>query len=163
MAPQARIIEKRYTNPDEYATQPIIIHIKYEIPNYAIIGKNEILIKPILLSGIFRRAQPQLGMNTTADSKVYPFRDRCSRVVEIDEFIDLPEGYSLATANLSKKLVGDVASYQLQISESNSNIHFRQKASYSKRIYQANEWPNFREIVKAENTFINTPLVFKKN
>lgn len=162
MAPQARIIEKRYTNPDEYASQPIIISIKYEIPNYAVVGKNEILFKPLLLSGIFRRAQPQLGINTSAETKLYPFRDRCSRIVEIDEFIDLPEGYTLATPVLPKKLMGDAATYQLQIKELDNKLKLSQKSVYTKRIYEANEWPNFREVVKAENSFINTALIFKK-
>jgi hypothetical protein len=163
MAPQAQIIERSYTNPDEYQKQPILIKVRYRIPDYALAGKKEILFKPLLLSGLFRRAQPQLGFSTGLDERKYAFRDRCSRLVDITETIELPAGFTYINKEMPTRLLGDAAEVSTDIRQNGTLLSISQKASFSKRIYQPAEWPNFRDVVKAQNLLVDEPLVLKKN
>lgn len=162
MAPQAILLEKSYTNPDEYLKQPILIKVKYRIPAYALVGKKDILFKPLLVSGLFRRAQPQLSFNTSTDERKYAFRDRCSRLVDISETIELPEGFSYVEKELPMNLMGDAASIATQLKQNGTQLFITQKASYSKRVYEATEWANFKGVVQAQTKLLDEPLVLVK-
>jgi len=162
MHPRAKIIEKSYSNPDLYLEQPIIIHMMYSIPNYALIGDSNILFQPLLASGIFQRAQPQLGMNLDIDERIYPFRDRCSRKVEVEETIEIPEGFALLKPDYQINIIGDASSIKASMQTEGKRISISQVALYNKRIYQAEEWSNFKEVVKAQRKFKDSPLILKK-
>lgn len=162
MHPRAQIIEKYYSNPDLYSQQPITIRIVYRIPHYVLLGDSNIIFQPLLASGIFQRAQAQLGMNLDVEERAYPFRDRCSRKLQLVETIEIPTGYSAIEPTYYINIIGDAATIKASMQTQDNQITISQTASYNKRIYQADEWSNFKEVVKAQRKFKDYPLILKK-
>ncbi|KUK60286.1 MAG: hypothetical protein XD81_0302 [Bacteroidetes bacterium 38_7] len=162
MHPRAQIIEKYYSNPDLYLQQPITIRMVYRIPHYVLLGDSNIIFQPLLASGIFQRAQAQLGMNLDAEERAYPFRDRCSRKLQLVETIEIPTGYSAIEPTYYINIIGDAATIKASMQTQDNQITISQTASYNKRIYQADEWSNFKEVVKAQRKFKDYPLILKK-
>ena len=162
MHPRAQIIEKYYSNPDLYLQQPITIRIVYRIPHYVLLGDSNIIFQPLLASGIFQRAQAQLGMNLDVEERAYPFRDRCSRKLQLVETIEIPTGYSAIEPTYYINIIGDAATIKASMQIQDNQITISQTASYNKRIYQADEWSNFKEVVKAQRKFKDYPLILKK-
>ena len=160
--PAAIILEKSYTNPDDYLAQPISITIKYRIPGYAVAGPEGILFTPLLFNGLFMRAQPQLGMSKDITERKYAFRDRCSRLVEVEESIELPEGFAPTVLQDNVNLLGDAASFESYSKLTGNRLEIRHKAIYPKRIYEAGEWPNFRDVLKAQSWYMDNPLLLVK-
>ncbi|MDK2910434.1 MAG: hypothetical protein PWR20_2001 [Bacteroidales bacterium] len=160
--PAAVILEKSYTNPDDYLGQPISITIKYRIPGYAVAGNKGILFTPLLFNGLFMRAQPQLGMSIGISERKYAFRDRCSRWVEIEETIELPEGWQPQQLQQNVHLLGDAASFDGDASLKGNQLSIKHKAIYNKRIYEPGEWPNFRDVLKAQRWYMDNPLLLVK-
>lgn len=160
--PAAVILEKSYTNPDDYLGQPISITIKYRIPGYAVAGNKGILFTPLLFNGLFMRAQPQLGMSIGISERKYAFRDRCSRWVEIEETIELPEGWQPQQLQQNVQLLGDAASFDGNALLKGNQLSIKHKAVYNKRIYEPGEWPNFREVLKAQRWYMDNPLLLVK-
>lgn len=160
--PAAIILEKNYTHPDDYLSQPIEIRMKYRIPGYAVNGRTQMVFTPLLFNGLFMRAQPQLGMSIGISERQYPFRDRCSRLVDIEEIIELPEGFVPRNLQPSITTLGDAASFEGSARLDDKILTLRHKATYNKRIYEPAEWPNFREVLKAQRWYMDNPLVLEK-
>lgn len=89
--PNARLTKVTHTDNDKYLEQPVKITYEYEIPNYALVTENEILFTPPMAAGVFKSAMSHLYFNTSEESKEFGFRDRCSRLVEISEEVQLPK------------------------------------------------------------------------
>lgn len=163
MHPAAQIIEKKYTNPDKYLEQPIRIEISYRIPGYAVAGKNTLVFKPLLSAGLFARAQSHLGMTSGPEIRQYPFRDRCSKLIQIEESIEIPEGFGLASPDYRVRTLGDAAGINGNMELMGNQLNITQTVTFCKRIYEPGEWPNFRDVVKAQRRFMDAPLVLTKS
>lgn len=160
--PRAQILERSFTHPDDYLSQPIEIRVKYRIPGYAVNGKGQMVFTPLLFNGLFMRAQPQLGMSIGISERKYAFRDRCSRWVEIEETIELPEGWQPQQLQQNVQLLGDAASFDGNALLKGNQLSIKHKAVYNKRIYEPGEWPNFREVLKAQRWYMDNPLLLVK-
>jgi hypothetical protein len=101
-------------------------------------------------------------MNLDIDERIYPFRDRCSRKVEVEETIEIPEGFALLKPDYQINIIGDASSIKASMQTEGKRISISQVALYNKRIYQAEEWSNFKEVVKAQRKFKDSPLILKK-
>jgi hypothetical protein len=88
--PNAKMISVEYHDPYDYMAGPIHIKIKYEVPGYALSSGDLIFLKSFIANGFFKRAMSHLYANTGLETRKYPFRDRCSRLVELKETITLP-------------------------------------------------------------------------
>lgn len=82
--------------PKDYQTGPIRITFRYEIPDYALVGDRELLLKPMVMNNLYTSVLSFLRIDTGLEARQYGFRDACSRLVELDETIALPRGYRLA-------------------------------------------------------------------
>ena len=163
MHPMAEILESSYTNPVNYLEQPISITVRYRIPKYALTGKGEMIFKPLVHSGLFQRAQPQLGMNLNPEERAYPFRDRCSRSVTTEETIEFPEGFIPSEPEWKQTLIGDAARVEASHQTKQNTLVLKQQAQYYKRIYQPADWANFRDVVKTQRKYMDQPVILIKN
>ncbi len=159
-APFIKIIDIKYADPYDYLDAPLKIEVKYVIDDFAIINDDAIIFKPYLVSGIFKRALTHLYMNTDAEEKQYDFRDRCSRLVEINENIILPEGYNIK--NTDEHFNSDVASCSYFIKKKANALSVNLKLRTEKRLYDKAEWADFRKAVKLHKDLINKTIVLKK-
>ncbi len=88
---QIEILKMKYSEPYNYMEENMHITIKYRIPNYAISTEEEIIFTPVLARELFTTANYHLNFNPDLKNRKYPFKDRCSRLVEIKETIKLPD------------------------------------------------------------------------
>lgn len=161
--PRAEIVSVKYTNPEEYLKQPVKITYKYKIPNYARVSDDEIIFVPLSAKGLFTRAMNHLRINTNIEERNYAFKDRCSRLVEVKEVVVLPVKPAADKVILpqSETVKSEYVNYQGGYAQSGKILTFEQTASYGKRVYEANEWSDFRKAVEAQKKFSTEHVVVK--
>ncbi|MBQ9473487.1 MAG: DUF3857 domain-containing protein [Bacteroidales bacterium] len=162
--PRAEITKVTYTDDEQYLQQPVTITYNYTIPDYATVTDNEIIFIPLSARNFYSRAMAHLGFDTTLEVRQYPFSDRCSRLVEINEQIKLPGKYS--RVSFARRLHGIVTpavnfgcSYWLDGGET---LTFGESVMLNKRIYDAADWPAFRLAVANQKVLASTPIVIIK-
>jgi transglutaminase-like putative cysteine protease len=160
--PNARLTKVTHTDNDKYLEQPVKITYEYEIPAYALVTENEILFTPPMASGVFKSAMSHLYFNTTEETKEFGFRDRCSRLVEISEDVQLPnyvEALTLpSTEEVNHAFVRFTGGYELD----GKKLKFNETISLGKRVYEAEDWPSFRQAVINQNYFADQKIILKK-
>ena len=164
VAPQAQITSVTYTDNDTYLKQPVKITYKYRIPNYALVSDKELIFTPLLAKGVFARAMGHLSVNVQKEKRLYPFKDRCSRLLEVKETVKLPAGFStLSPLPEIQKVNGKSVTYNGGYTLQGNILTFEQKASYGKRVYEASDWNDFRNAVLAQKSYSIFELIFVKN
>jgi hypothetical protein len=163
MSPLAEVTAISYSDPIDYKSGPIRVSISYKIPGYAVVSGDRILFTPLSAAGIFRNFQPQLAFETSLKERKYPFRDRCSRLVEINETLTLPKVRSVMLMPETKKAEGSVCSFDGGYQLKGNVLTLKETARYGKRIYDAKDWPEFRDAVSDQNYYAEQPVVIQIN
>jgi transglutaminase-like putative cysteine protease len=163
--PAAEMISADYGDPYKYLEGPIKIVLKFRVPGFGLVNGDEMIVKSFIASGFLRRAIGNLSMDTHAESRVYPFRDRCSRQVNLTESITLPARYEIVYKPEAETFSDGTASYEgsYEMSLEGNILRMSQLANYDKRIYEAQEWPSFRKATLAQQKFIDEPVVLRKS
>ena len=162
VSPKARLLSVDYgKNPKDYQAAPIKITFRYEIPEYAVPGENEMLLKPMVMNNLYNQVKSYLRINTDLEERQYGFKDGCSRLVELDETIQLPAGYQLLSEVKEAYKQSNAADFEGYVRQEDQKIKLHQKLSLKKRIYEASDWEGFREAVNAHKSFADY-LIIKK-
>lgn len=159
ISPRATITRLDYGNPMDYLSGPVRIEIGYSIPGYAVVSGDRLYFKPLMASQLFRSAQSHLYFETDLDTREYPFRDRCSREVEVNETIRIPSLKSAVQIPEAENRKGSVASIAGGYTLKGETLGFTETVSLGKRIYEASEWPQFKAVVEAQNRFAEEMVV----
>ena len=103
--------------------------------------------------------------NTGIKERNYGFRDRCSRLVELQEEIQLPENVevSIRYAPEADTFATDIASFEgrYALDEEGKTLLLDEKLSLNKRIYEAEDWPDYRKAVMAQQKFAEEAVILK--
>lgn len=162
VSPKARLLSVDYgKNPKDYQAAPIKITFRYEIPEYAVPGENEMLLKPMVMNNLYNQVKSYLRINTDLEERQYGFKDGCSRLVELDETIQLPAGYQLLSEVKEACKQSNAADFEGYVRQEDQKIKLHQKLSLKKRVYEASDWEGFREAVNAHKSFADY-LIIKK-
>jgi len=161
VAPQAIIIDMDFGKPYEYQKDFIHITVKYTIPYYAIVTEEEIIFTPFVAANLFKRGMSHMYFNTSTKERNYAFRDRCSRLVELNETIKLPGKGKLMAFDFDEKIGDDIASFEGSLSLDGRNLEFAEKVRLSKRVYEAEDWAAFKKAVSNQQKFAETPIIIK--
>jgi len=161
--PAAVITQMDYGDPIDYLSSPITINISYQIKGYAITGDNEIIFTPLLATPFMSRAMGHLYFNTDQEEKKYGFRDRCSRLVELEETITFPDNFKPLLPDVNKTTSGNSARFSGGYRIKGNSIQLNQEIVLGKRIYEAADWNEFREAVKGQKKISEMPVVLKKS
>jgi hypothetical protein len=162
VAPQSRIVSLDYgKDPYDYMAGPIKLKIKYEIRDYAIAGEGELVFVPFAGAGVFRRVLGELYINTSLEKRRYPFRDRCSRSVAIEDVTTIPAGYELVWKPELKQVDSEAATFEGTIEQKDNSLVLTEKMNYNKRIYQPEEWHGYRDAVLMQKKIIENPVILK--
>ncbi len=162
ISPEAKLIAVDYgKDPKDYQASAIKITFKYEIPNYAIIGDDEMLLQPLTMGGMYDHVCTYLKIDTSLESRKFGFKDSCSRAMKFNEQITLPQGYTLVYGDKSLESTSDAASFKGSISANASTISIDQTLLLGKRVYEAADWSGFRTAVNNHKSF-GEDLVIKK-
>jgi hypothetical protein len=160
--PDIEIKKMKYSKPYNYQEENMHITIEYKIPNYAISTSEEIIFTPLLAKELFKNANYHLHFNPDLKRRKYAFRDRCSRLVEIEETIKLPEYKEKVYIPQVKDIDGSSATYSGGYKLENNTLTLNQHIKFNKRKYKADEWENFRNVVKSHKTLANEKIILKK-
>ncbi len=161
--PRAEIKKVTHTDNDHYLEQPVSITYQYTIPDYAIVDGDQLVFIPLLARNLFSRAQSHLYFDTTVTTRTQPFQDRCSRLVEIRETITLPEEYaSMDYRAAIEGVVSPAVNYGCGFQLDGKTLTFGESAMYNKRLYDAADWPAFRQAVRNQKVVAATPVILKK-
>lgn len=163
ISPSARLLSVDFgKEPQDYIKAPIKITFRYEIPDYALCGSEELLFKPVTMSGIYSSVRSFLRINTDLEERNYAFKDACSRLVELDEEIIVPKGFKMLQPTLEKNMQSNAADFAGTLSQQGNSIVMHQRLTLKKRVYQAAEWQGFRAAVNAHKSFGQDYLILKK-
>ena len=162
VAPNAQIIDIKYTDPDRYLEQPVSITYTYRIPGYATVSKDVIEFIPLSARGFYRRAMGHLSFNLTPETRTQPFSDRCSRLVDIRETVTLPFAPAQLHYPMVDGLANPVASFGCGIQLSGNKLTFGEQAVFSKRRYEARDWPAFRSAALSQKKMGEPPVILTK-
>ena len=159
VSPQAQIINIDFGKPYDYQSDYIHLKVNYSIPDYALVTNEEIIFTPLVVADLFKRGMSHLYFNTDIDERKFAFRDRCSRLVELNETITLPVVGKLITKEFDEKTGNDITSFAGKISLEGKSFHIHEKISLGKRVYEADDWKSFKEVVQAQQRISNTPII----
>ncbi|MBE0661472.1 MAG: DUF3857 domain-containing protein [Bacteroidales bacterium] len=160
--PRAEITDIKFSDPIDYMAGPVNIQISFNIPDFAFTGNKQMLFTPLLAGNFMSRAMGHLSLNTDLQERKYAFRDRCSRLVEVNETISLPEGYELLLPKEEVTTEGEAASYKGGYTQQGNSIVLNQQIILGKRVYEPSEWPEFRAAVQAQKNLAGMPVILKK-
>lgn len=163
VSPDARLLSVDWgRNPKDYQKEPICLKFRYEIPNYAIRANGALLVKPMVMNNLYNSIKSFLRIDTSLEERAYGFKDACSRLVEQEESIALPKGYSLVEgAQEPTSLQSNAADFEGSLQQVNNSVVLRQKLSLKKRVYEASDWKGFRAAVDAFKSYGNYLIIQK--
>jgi len=159
--PQAKITNIDFSNPADYISEPIKVTISYSIAQFAVVAKNTVIFTPLTTAEIFKAFQGHLSFDTGLKERKYPFRDRCSRLVQISETITLPSVKKILRIPESISEPGTAASFEGGYQINGNVVSFTSKAILGKRIYDPQDWPEFKNVVDAQNLFAEKPIIIE--
>jgi hypothetical protein len=162
VAPTAEILDIQYSDPDRYLEHPVSITYRYRIPHYATVDKEVISFIPLCARNLFRAAMGHLYFNFTPETRTQPFADRCSRLVDIRETITLPYAPTQFHYPMVDGIADRAASFGCGFQMEGNKLSFGEQAVFSKRIYEATDWPAFRASAKAQIKVSHTPVILTK-
>ena len=160
--PNAIIKSVKYTSEDEYLKQPVSITYKFEIPDYAVVTDKEVIATPFLANGFYIFVMSHLYYDVSLEKRDYPFTDRCSRYVAISETMSVPSGYTRVSTPESRQFVTPSVSFKGGYKIGYNMVTFTENISLGKRIYEASEWPAYRNAVQSQRYYIDNPVVYVK-
>lgn len=163
VSPKAKLLSVDYgKNPKDYQAAPIKITFRYEIPDYALKGEGgEMLFKPMVMNNLYNQVRSYLRINTEVKERKYGFKDGCSRLMELDETIQLPSGYTLLNDAKADTMQGTGADFEGSLSQQGNKVTLHNKLALKKRVYEASDWDSFCRAVEAHKSYGNY-LVIKK-
>ncbi|MBR9978228.1 MAG: DUF3857 and transglutaminase domain-containing protein [Bacteroidetes bacterium] len=161
--PLAEVTRQHIPDPNDISN-PFSVRIEYRIPAFAKYTGDAWHFIPLLARnpfGDFFHA-PELGTRSNMETRKYGFRQRCSRLVDVQESIILPDGARARKLPETPTHAGDAASFRSMMSVENGKLHFTATHRMEKRIYEAEEWPEFRRALLARKTLAESPVILSK-
>ena len=162
VSPKARLVSVDYgKDPKNYQAAPIKITFHYEIPEYVVIADNAMLFKPLVMNNLYNSVKSFLRIDTDLNTRLYGFKDACSRLVELNENIQLPAGYKLLNSDRHDSKQSHAADFEGSLREEANNVILHEKLTLKKRVYEANDWDGFRTAVNTYKSY-GDYLIIKK-
>ncbi len=161
ISPLAQLVKVTYDDPYAYLSGPIQIHFRIRIPDFARLTRDEIIFTPLTAIGFFKRAMPHLTFSTSMEKREYPFRDRTSHTVEINEKVTIENMKEIVFLPENQNGDGPGANFRGGYKQSGNTFSFHFNAEYPKRIYQASDWKSYRDAVIYQNKLSESPIIVK--
>jgi len=163
ISPNVKIIKQTFSNPYNIS-KPIKIEVEYEIPDYALITKDEILFTPLLAVNPINNynTSSELYTRTNLKKRKYGFRERCSKLVQVEETISLPAYKKVIKIPKFQNISGDASDFNAQYVLKKNKLKFTMTHILKKRIYEASDWANFREALLERKKLMKSKIILEK-
>ena len=162
VSPKARLLDVDYgRDPKNYQAAPIEIVFRYEIPDYALVGDGVMLFRPLVMNNLYNSVRSYMRMDTSLEHRKYGFKDACSRLVELDERISLPEGFVMVSDGRSDDMCGSAADFSGSLFQEGRDVVLHGSLALKKRVYEPSDWDGFRDAVNAHKAYSEYVVVKK--
>ncbi|MCB2205650.1 DUF3857 and transglutaminase domain-containing protein [bacterium] len=161
--PAAELLHQEMTDVYDLS-KPFSVTLTYRIPHFArVIGK-QMYFTPMLLRNPFDDYSnaPELRTNTSLEQRKYGFRQRCSRLVELQDNITLPGTMTPVKVPDDNMIEGAVAGFRSNVRLEGNILRSSLTHRMEKRVYEAGEWPLFRSCLMARKQLSDTPVILSK-
>lgn len=160
ISPRAQILSVQHTSPTDIS-EPMKLVFQYQIPQYALVADGKMLFTPLVARHFMsdRGTSSHLYMDFNAEQRKYPFRTATSKLLDFKETIKLPKGYVLAHIPEFDSVAGTAVDFSARYLVNKTQLEFQQMLSMKKRIYEAEEWPEFRTALQNAKNVTETALV----
>ncbi len=161
--PKAKLISVAYgKDPLDYLSAPVKVTFKFQIPEYAVAGDGELAYRPVSTGGLFRRIFSFRETGSYPGERNYSFKSDIAKLVTITENTVVPKGYLLEGGSRSSKTEGSAARSESRIFQNYAGLHLTQTISLNKRVYQAEDWKEFRDAVGNFNDYCGWIILKKR-
>ncbi len=150
-----------YTDPYDIS-KPFKMSFNFLIKEFADSGVKHTYIKPLSSNLPFANLLSFNRIKTSLKKRKYPFRTRCSQLVSVKEKLSLPKGLKLIKKIKLKTIKGSSADFTGSIEQKGRMISIKKLLKLKKRIYQPEDWVNFKESVNEFKTPESGVLILKK-
>jgi len=164
ISPRAEMTQLSHTDPYDLS-EPFTATIHYRIPRYALVLGDTIQFTPCVARFPFSDAGTSYFMHMNLDLKdrKYGFRTRCSRLLELDERIVLPEGFAIKHLPSHDPVEGRAATFEGGYRMEDGCLVYAAKLSLNKRVYEPCDYENFCAAVKGVKSLKNATVVLGRN
>jgi hypothetical protein len=159
--PNMEIVELKYPDPYDYS-KPFELFLKYKIPAYAIVNSSEIFFTPFVASNLFKSKNSHLSVNTALEKRKFPFRDRCTRLVELRETIKMPAYSKVIFIPGEKNSDGPAASFNGGYIMNGDKLELKETIKLKKRVYETSDWDSFKAAVLNQKSFASDKIILAK-
>ena len=137
--------------------------ISYRIAAYAKVTAQEIIFNPPLTTGFFKDFFWHLKLNTSLETRKYPFKTRCSQLIQESETIELPNYSKVIHQPAETKAITDnPAAIETKSHAEGGSYTFQNKISINKRIFELKDWSAVRSVVQQHKKSLEDNLVLGK-
>lgn len=143
-----------------YLEMPLKLRVKLKIPHYAASSDGVLVYEPVVFKNVFSQGRRYEKIDTKLECRKYGFKDSCSRTAEFSEKIKLP--FNAKEMAREEKSEGDSATFAGTLRVGGDELNYEQKLVMNKRVYEASEWKDVRDALRAYEKFSQKSLVIKK-
>lgn len=167
VSPQARLKSVDCKNPKDYQAGPVELKMRFSIPFYATVADGVMICKPLVTSNLYNSICTFLRINTAPEVRKYGFKDACSRYVELKESMTLPNYYTTVGGDElrfkdEQAENNHTADFYGEYTQKGNRLDMSMNIALYKRVYEAQDWPDFRQAVNRFKDFSATEFVFEK-
>ncbi|ROL59914.1 hypothetical protein D9V86_10055 [Bacteroidetes/Chlorobi group bacterium ChocPot_Mid] len=161
--PNSDIKEIKYSDPYNINI-PIKIELSFKIPDFALITNEQIIFSPLLAINPFNdyTFSSELFIDTSLTDRKFGFRTRCSKLVQIEENMKLPKFKAKKSipefSNINSKWDSFSAKYTID----SNKLLLKAEHKIGKRIYEAEEWKDFKSALIERYKLMNSVIVLEK-
>ena len=122
------------------------------------------VFKLFVMNNLYTQVMSYLRIDTSLETRQYGFKDGCSRLVELNETLRLPDRYLLKgvqSTETTENTVGAAASFEGNIKGEGNLVTVKTTLKLNKRVYEASDWFSFRKAVNMAKSY-NRYFVAKK-
>lgn len=161
--PLAQVTKQDFPDPNDLSA-PIRVRVTYRIPAFAVNTGGTLAFKPLIAGRTFADNfhAPEFSTRTNLETRKYGFRQRCSRLVEIEESIVVPDGMRAQRLPESASVKGEAASFLGSVALEGNTLRLRATHRMEKRVYDAADWPDFRAALLARTALADSPVILTK-
>lgn len=134
--------------PIEELWEPVVIEIDYEIPDYAIVAGDYLLVKAPVATGAFDIMGLVLGQTTGLTDREYPLNIQFTLGSIYKETISLPGGYSSKSLPENISIDNDASSFMMKYDLDGNTVSYESSFMVKKPQIPAADYPDYRQTVK---------------
>jgi len=154
-------VSRLFMHDPEDLSKPMSISFRMQVPAAFQQGRAAGLLKPLSFQLPLDNLLTFSRMRTQMNTRKFAFRTRCSQLVRVKETITLPRSMSLENAPQWRNVNSSGADFQGRITQKGKRISLYREIKLKKRIYEAAEWPGFRDSVRHFSDPEHGVLVFR--